>query len=206
MLECLSRRGRSRLRGRQRRRKLRRIRLSRQRVSRAVQRLDNLRLVGSTPVIFCQCRRAAIAPRPDVGQVFRKRLPGSIGIAAVGPGTFWRHLLRCVAGLGHGLVLVCGLEDGLRRLGSSGRPLLRGGGFQAIPGRPSSLIGIPFDRPVVGYGGRTINTLRLWAAAAPDSKKARRSIGFYPVSVRARRRVKRAQTGRFEPPLISVLQ
>ena len=40
--------------------------------------------------------------------------------------------------------------------------------MRAIPGRPSSLIGIPFDRPVVGYGGRTINTLRLWAAAAPD--------------------------------------
>src|ERR1700734_4028800 len=40
--------------------------------------------------------------------------------------------------------------------------------FQIIPHRPSSLIGIPFDRPVVGYGGKTINTLRLWAAAAPD--------------------------------------
>jgi starch phosphorylase len=38
----------------------------------------------------------------------------------------------------------------------------------AIPGRPSSLIGIPYDRPVVGYGGNTINTLRLWEAAAPD--------------------------------------
>jgi starch phosphorylase len=45
---------------------------------------------------------------------------------------------------------------------------LRGGTLRAIPDRPSSLIGIPFDRPVVGYGGRTINTLRLWAAAAPD--------------------------------------
>ena len=45
---------------------------------------------------------------------------------------------------------------------------LRGGSFQVIPGRPSSLIGIPFDRPIVGYGGKTINTLRLWAAAAPD--------------------------------------
>jgi starch phosphorylase len=44
----------------------------------------------------------------------------------------------------------------------------RGGSLRAIPGRPSSLIGIPFDRPVVGYGGETINTLRLWAAAAPD--------------------------------------
>ena len=37
-----------------------------------------------------------------------------------------------------------------------------------VPGRPSALIGTPFDRPVVGYGGKTINTLRLWAAAAPD--------------------------------------
>jgi starch phosphorylase len=27
---------------------------------------------------------------------------------------------------------------------------------------------MPYDRPVVGYGGKTINTLRLWAAAAPD--------------------------------------
>src|SRR5207249_807315 len=35
-------------------------------------------------------------------------------------------------------------------------------------GRPSSLIGVPFDRPVAGYGGKTINTLRLWAAATPD--------------------------------------
>ena len=42
------------------------------------------------------------------------------------------------------------------------------GTLRAIVGKPSSLIGIPFDRPVVGYGGQTINTLRLWAAAAPD--------------------------------------
>ncbi len=45
---------------------------------------------------------------------------------------------------------------------------MRGGTLRGIPGRPSSLYGIPFDRPVVGYGGNTINTLRLWAAAAPD--------------------------------------
>jgi starch phosphorylase len=45
---------------------------------------------------------------------------------------------------------------------------LQGGNFQVIRDRPSSLIGIPFDRPVVGYGGKTVNTLRLWAAAAPD--------------------------------------
>jgi starch phosphorylase len=45
---------------------------------------------------------------------------------------------------------------------------VRGGALRAVPGKPSSLIGIPYDRPVVGYGGKTVNTLRLWAAAAPD--------------------------------------
>jgi len=45
---------------------------------------------------------------------------------------------------------------------------LSGGSLVVVPGRPSSLIGIPFDRPVVGYGGSTINTLRLWAASAPE--------------------------------------
>ena len=45
---------------------------------------------------------------------------------------------------------------------------VRQGSLQVIRNRPSSLFGIPFDRPVVGYGGKTINTLRLWAAATPD--------------------------------------
>src|SRR3989454_828974 len=45
---------------------------------------------------------------------------------------------------------------------------VREGALHPIVGRPSTLIGMPFDRPVVGYGGTTINTLRLWAAAAPD--------------------------------------
>jgi starch phosphorylase len=45
---------------------------------------------------------------------------------------------------------------------------LSGGSLVLVPGRPSTLIGIPFDRPVIGYGGCTINTLRLWAAAAPE--------------------------------------
>ena len=45
---------------------------------------------------------------------------------------------------------------------------LIGGSIQPAAGKPLTLIGIPFDRPVVGYGGKTINTLRLWAAAAPD--------------------------------------
>jgi starch phosphorylase len=45
---------------------------------------------------------------------------------------------------------------------------MKGGVLRAILGKASTLIGIPFDRPVVGYGGKTVNTLRLWAAAAPD--------------------------------------
>lgn len=45
---------------------------------------------------------------------------------------------------------------------------VRGGSLRLVPGKPSTLIGIPFDRPIVGHGGKTINTLRLWAAAAPD--------------------------------------
>ena len=63
-----------------------------------------------------------------------------------------------------------------------GRPAARDGGGQArllvrgarrhpaawSPAGRRRLLGIPFDRPVVGYGGKTINTLRLWAAAAPD--------------------------------------
>jgi starch phosphorylase len=44
-----------------------------------------------------------------------------------------------------------------------------GGSLRPVPGRPMTLIGIPFDRAVIGYGGSTINTLRLWAAAAHDN-------------------------------------
>jgi starch phosphorylase len=44
-----------------------------------------------------------------------------------------------------------------------------GGRTRLIPNQPSTLLGIPYDRPVVGYGGQCINTLRLWAAAAPES-------------------------------------
>jgi starch phosphorylase len=45
---------------------------------------------------------------------------------------------------------------------------LRDGRLNVIRGEPSALIGIPYDRPVVGYGGENINTLRLWAEAAPN--------------------------------------
>src|SRR5271163_1262420 len=45
---------------------------------------------------------------------------------------------------------------------------MQGGSLQAKEDRPSTLLGIPFDRPVVGYGGKNINTLRLWGAVASD--------------------------------------
>ena len=45
---------------------------------------------------------------------------------------------------------------------------IHAGELRPVHGRPSTLIGIPYDRPVVGYGGRTINTLRLWSAGTPD--------------------------------------
>ena len=45
---------------------------------------------------------------------------------------------------------------------------MTGGSLRADVGKPARLIGIPRDLPIVGYGGRTINSLRLWVAAAPD--------------------------------------
>jgi glycogen phosphorylase len=45
---------------------------------------------------------------------------------------------------------------------------LRDGNLELTPGPGTVLIGIPYDRPVVGYGGDTINTLRLWSATVPD--------------------------------------
>ncbi len=45
---------------------------------------------------------------------------------------------------------------------------LRSGTLRAAVGRPSTLYGVPYDRPIVGYGGKTINTLRLWTAATAD--------------------------------------
>jgi starch phosphorylase len=33
---------------------------------------------------------------------------------------------------------------------------------------PSVLLGVPYDRPIVGFGGKNINTLRLWSAASPE--------------------------------------
>jgi starch phosphorylase len=44
----------------------------------------------------------------------------------------------------------------------------RGGEIVPLRGQTSHLLGVPYDRPVVGYAGRTINTLRLWHAATPE--------------------------------------
>jgi starch phosphorylase len=46
---------------------------------------------------------------------------------------------------------------------------LVGGKMRLIPNQPSYLLGIAYDRPVVGYGGQCVNTLRLWSARSPDS-------------------------------------
>jgi glycogen phosphorylase len=45
---------------------------------------------------------------------------------------------------------------------------LEAGRLRVVRDRPSCLLGVPYDRPVVGYGGKTINSLRLWGAASPD--------------------------------------
>jgi starch phosphorylase len=46
---------------------------------------------------------------------------------------------------------------------------MHGGTLRAVPGKPSTVIGVPFDRPVIAYGGKTVNTLRLWSAATHDA-------------------------------------
>lgn len=39
---------------------------------------------------------------------------------------------------------------------------------EQVPDQTMTLLGIPYDRPVVAYGGNTVNTLRLWRASSPD--------------------------------------
>ncbi len=45
---------------------------------------------------------------------------------------------------------------------------LKDGRLIVVPNVPTIILGIPYDRPVAGYGGSTINTLRLWGAAAHE--------------------------------------
>ncbi len=41
---------------------------------------------------------------------------------------------------------------------------LKDGQLTVVPNVPTCVVGVPYDRPVIGYGGLTINTLRLWRA------------------------------------------
>ena len=41
---------------------------------------------------------------------------------------------------------------------------MKEGRLTVVPNVPTVIVGIPYDRPVVGFGGRTINMLRLWNA------------------------------------------
>jgi glycogen phosphorylase len=50
------------------------------------------------------------------------------------------------------------------------------GKMELVAGRPSTLIGIPFDRPVVGFGGQTINTLRLPCPISPRGRASERKV------------------------------
>jgi starch phosphorylase len=45
---------------------------------------------------------------------------------------------------------------------------MHNGVAQLVPNHPTTLLGIPYDRPVIGYGGKTINSLRLWEASSPE--------------------------------------
>ncbi|MEJ0035988.1 MAG: glycogen/starch/alpha-glucan phosphorylase [Gammaproteobacteria bacterium] len=45
---------------------------------------------------------------------------------------------------------------------------LRGSGAVLVPNRRGVLLGMAYDRPVVGYGAKCVNTLRLWGAAAAE--------------------------------------
>ena len=46
---------------------------------------------------------------------------------------------------------------------------LQGGRLSFLSGKPSHLQGIAYDRPIVGYGGKCVNTLRLWSATSPEN-------------------------------------
>jgi hypothetical protein len=45
---------------------------------------------------------------------------------------------------------------------------MHNGVTQLVPNHPTTLLGIPYDRPIIGYGGTTINSLRLWEASSPE--------------------------------------
>ncbi len=51
---------------------------------------------------------------------------------------------------------------------ANARLRMQNGVARIVSDAPHSLFAIPYDRPIVGYGGKTINTLRLWQAVHPD--------------------------------------
>jgi starch phosphorylase len=51
----------------------------------------------------------------------------------------------------------------------NGTVKLEDGQLRILPGKQSHMLGIAYDRPVVGYGAKCVNTLRLWAAVAPET-------------------------------------
>ena len=57
----------------------------------------------------------------------------------------------------------------LYRVGLDASLVFEGSEIRLIPHRASTLLGIGYDRPVVGYRAPCANTLRLWAAAAPET-------------------------------------
>jgi Carbohydrate phosphorylase len=80
---------------------------------------------------------------------------------------------------------------------------VRGGTLRGVPGQPSRLLGIPCDRPVGGYSGKTLQTLRRWSAAVP--RGAGRSAedwrpGYGPRPQLARRRCMRRASPRRGAP------
>ncbi len=46
---------------------------------------------------------------------------------------------------------------------------LRHGDIIVRRGQSMNMVGVPYDRPIVGYGGSTVNTLRLWKAGSASS-------------------------------------
>src|SRR5271157_2913814 len=54
---------------------------------------------------------------------------------------------------------------------------VRAGSLRMVPNGSTTLIGVPYDRPVVGYGGKTVNTLRLWSATAAHAFDFQRFSG-----------------------------
>jgi glycogen phosphorylase len=45
---------------------------------------------------------------------------------------------------------------------------MKEGRLTVVPNVPTVIVGVPYDRPVVGYGGGNINTLRLWNSTSHD--------------------------------------